>query len=731
MNYPGNRAIALLIAILGLMLGDQSQAQSESEVLEEIVVTTRRVSESLQDVPLSVTAFTEETLETSKIHRFEDLRSRVPNLQYSEFNIGLPRYYIRGIGSTNRSSAADPAVGVFMDDVYIGRAAGTSGDFLDVARIEVLRGPQGTLFGRNVVGGAIAIHSNRPTDVFESSFEIDIGNHDRFDLRAMVSGPVGDNVAGRIALLSRNYGGHSLNTETGNYLEDQERLGFRGSLLFSPNETVEVLLSAEYGSDDSHGTWWHLGVEGPFSQGRGNPDPRSGRNALDGEQDRSDFGLNLTVNWDLPTGQLTSITGYRDHDFSVLDNTTGLWVGGLTAPDRFRFHHTLFVQGQDQSADQISQEIRFASDNSGRLNWVGGVFGYKEDVARMPLRDWRFIFFRSEGLVAWDANSETSSVGAFGQLRYDASDRWRLTAGLRWTRDQKDSSTTTSGNHWAGFRDNGVRVPGFSSSGSESWSEVTPMVSASFDASDNTMLYGTISKGFKSGGFNDASNEKADTEVPFAPEFAWNYELGLKSEFLNRRARINANLFYVDYEDLQVGIIVQPDPNLPPFGITGNAGSAEVSGLEAEWDILLSDIISFYGSYANTDSETSDIISGGADLTGNKLARAPESKIYAGLAFGFPVSNGSLLNVRLEYVYEDEWFTEITNSDVTKVSSHDLIDASIDWISSNQKWTVRLWGKNLSDELYVTSASEVPVRDGYQKFGPPRTYGVSFAYRSN
>jgi len=695
---------------------------------EEIVVTARRVSERLHDVPASVSVYTAADLAGLNIGGFDDLRTRVPNLQYYDFNVGLPHFFVRGIGSVNRSGASDAAVGVFVDDVYIPRGFGVSATFFDMERIEVLRGPQGTLFGRNSVGGAIALHTRQPTAGFFASASADIGNNGRRDAGTVVNVPFSDRVFGRLAVLSKTYQGNALNTETGHHLEDEHSLSIRGSLKLMPTNKFTLLLSADRTRDEGRGNWWHLGAEGPFSIGKSNPDPRRGRNPVEGMKDRHDWGGSSRIEWETGAGALTSITAYRRHEYSALDNTTGLFVSELTDPDRFQFHHTLFVQGQEQTSRMFTQEVRWSSRHEGRVSWLGGLYYLNEDIERIPTTRYRFIFFNSEGEFGYVANNHVRSYAAFGQVEYRFQNAFSVAAGVRFTEDRKTHSSSTFGQHFLGFSDGGKPVTGWAVNTAGAWSDLTPAVSLRYDAGRDVSLYGTVSKGFKSGGFNDEGAEKLMVATAFGPETAWNYEIGVKRMLPGARGSINASVFHLDYRDLQVEQFVQPDPSLPPVEITTNAGKTTINGVELEWEARLVDELWLYGSYSHLNSEIHDIALNGVDISGNQLAYAPENKIYIGSEYALRRGRTHGVSLRVGFSYSDEFFGDIGNSDIVVLTSRRLVDAGVTW-TTGRHWQIVLWGKNLTDQLYAVTATEVPVQDRYEKFGAPRQYGATLQYQ--
>jgi iron complex outermembrane receptor protein len=708
---------------------ESEEQERESPALEEIVVTATKREENLQSVALSITAFSRDFLEDSNISDLDDLETRVPNFTYDTFSPGVPVFNIRGIGDASRSGAVDTAVGVFVDEVYMGRPVMMNADFHDIERVEILRGPQGTLFGRNVVGGAVSFYTSRPSEEVVANLSMTYGKYDQRDAKGFVSGPISENVFGKISVVTRNHDGYAFNATTDNDIEDDQFFGARAALRFVPDDSLDIQLNVDTSRRRATGLWWDLIREGPFAIGQSNPDPRRGRNHDDdGFSDSDVKGASLHIDWESGFGTVTSITAYREAEMSDRANTTGLFVAELTDPNRFLEHFTLFIQQADMEAEQVSQEVRIASDLNSRFNWVAGAFYFHEEVDQTRIQDYRFHFFNIEGQGIFNAETDTDAYAFFANGTYNFTDALSLQAGIRWSEDNKDHILSTGGVNYIPYTVNGAIVPGWIATGDGSWDAFTPSFSLNYHVTDEHFLYATVSRGFKSGGFNDLETERAAAELPFAPEFAWNYEIGAKTEWFDRRLRFNASAFYLDYTDLQVTVVLQPDPNFPPIFVTGNAGSAEVKGVETEWTLVPFDGATLYGSYTFTDSELKNLFLGPVDASGNKLSRAPKHKLFLGGDFTFPVTDFANATIRMDYTYTDETFNTLGNSPVERIPSKETLDASLAFATTDGRWELVFWGKNLFDELAINTITEVPVLNGYGTFEPPRTYGATVRF---
>jgi iron complex outermembrane receptor protein len=377
-------AAAFGIAGVASAQGGAAPAQREESALEELIITAQKREENLQTVPLAITAMSGESLERQSITTFNDLQTRVPGFHYDEYSAGQPRFYARGVGNNVLSGSIDEAIGVFIDGVYLDRPAMANTDFLDLERVEVLRGPQGTLFGRNVVGGAVSFVTRRPTDQFRYGGNLTIGNYREISGGAYVSGPVTEKFFASFAATTRNRDGYAYNTTTKNDVEDAQFVGARTTLRFLPSDSVEVLLRGDVSRRRGTGVWWVLYGRGLQTAPSEITTPR--RNAHqpdDGWNDVDNNGASLEVNWDLQGVKLTSLSSFRASDFANRTNLTPPNVApGLNpATVSGNFSNVLFTRDFEEHAEQRSQEFRLTSDDAERLRWVAGLFYHHVDVA--------------------------------------------------------------------------------------------------------------------------------------------------------------------------------------------------------------------------------------------------------------------------------------------------------------------------------------------------------------
>lgn len=711
----------------------QTSAWAENALMEEIIVTAERRAESLQDVPMALTAFSGDMISEAGITGIEDVAIRTPNFKMTSFNIAEPQMFLRGIGSTNDSAGSDPAVAVFIDDVYVGRASAASTDLYDLDRIEVLRGPQGTLYGRNAAGGAVSIFSKRPQQGFEAKVGLTLGSESLVNLRGYINGSITDMVAGKLTVNVRQRDGFAKNINTGQDLEDDDTRSMRGQLLITPSDRTEILLSLDYTDIDRSGDNRFITNLDIVGNGPGVPayidqmraandlidnDPRKSNHDEVQSSEKQVLGLSARVEVDFDWATLTSITAYRESESSwwqALNPQLSTRVGGLGLQE--------VDDGAEQDAEQVSQELRLSSQ-SDNFQWVAGLYYFKEEVDR----DERFFtywdpttFLAAFGIgdISFLQEATNTSFAAFGQFTWDMSDSLALTLGGRYTDDKKEIDNAAI-SHIApslGFL-YGIPLidPPYAVSADESWSETTLRATIDWSITENHMLYATYSEGFKSGAFIGQQRSPIVAATPILPELATNKEIGIRTEWLDGHVRFNATYFDLDYEDLQVWFLVNNSLNAV------NA-AAEVSGVETDFVVAFNENFNVIGSYANMDAK----FTGGSN-TGNDLTRAPDSSWSLSANLTIPFASGASLGLVATTSYTDEYHNEIDNDlrgfedDVT------LSEASARYTSADDSWEVTAWAKNLGDKLYPVHHIDGSFGGATKIYAPPRTYGVTFTH---
>jgi len=738
-------ALSPLIAGMALATATPVMAQGGHSSLEEVLVTAQHREQNMQDIPVTVTALNSNELEEAQIFGAAEIAYKVPGMTYAEFSPGQALLSMRGISSADDGAGMDNSVALFLDGVYIGKGASINFNMFDLERIEVLRGPQGTLFGRNAVGGALNVITTKPSDELLVKAELSAGNEGHLGYQGLVSGPLSENIAGKLSFSHREHDGYVRNTVLNKDQQDEDVDSIRGQLRFT-TEATEWNLSADYMEDDREDMGRTPIVAGVpadtvelWREGGGS---RSKVLApQDGGSNREAQGISLTGEIEFDSGILTSITAWRNAETDWQMASIGVgWNGGAEVIDNIQ-----------EEIDTYTQEIRWTSTLDGKLNYVAGLYFLQEDTDRNEAFELHFgggapggpppyALFGNEISVQ---ENETSSYAMYIQGDWVFNDQWTLTLGARYTYDDKETASTSvnCGNltpEFEGFpgcetgRGSLSVIPNtFSVTADETWDDFSPKVSVQYHAADDLMFFGTIAKGFKSGGFGGAPGTVEQALSPVDEETVWNYEIGMKGDFLDSSLRLNATAFYMDYEDLQI-VRFGPTADNPEFGqfITKNLGEADIAGIELEFIWYPTEHLQISGSYAYLDTEVDGLVietpGGPVDASGSDLRQAPENSGSLTAAYNIPLNSGANIDLRADYSFVDEQIMDYVQQE-TVVEEANLWDARASWTSADEHWQVALWGKNLTDEEWI-SHSYVIGPGVIGVWAAPRTYGVSLSW---
>ncbi|GAB3273250.1 TonB-dependent receptor [Parahaliea aestuarii] len=762
------RAPATALLPLAMAVHQAAYAQPQ---LEEVIVTAEKRSQSIQDVPLSVAALDGGNVEVGKIEGLNDIAYRTPGLTFNQFNVGEPRIYIRGIGNSSDSAASDPAVGVFIDEVYIGRTGGIGFDLFDLERIEILRGPQGTLYGKNTNGGAVNIVTSRPSQENELRVRGSLGSDGLLHLQGLASGPLSESTAGKLVFSWRERDGFGKNVITadeiasmgdfsssklidgsigaangGDDIGNLENWSARGQLLFDIGDNAELLLGADYADNETNGSCRHvrnldkaIAGLGPFWEGamsdRYRADVRNCASQFDTTQERETGGLMARLEYDMDVATLTSITAWRFSDYSSLDDLTGLPLIDLDAPSppgvplppgSFTGPENV-IDAAEEEASQWSQEFRLAGSTD-RFNWLLGAFYMEEDVEREEEFYTQYstllqgLGLAGTGDVLFTQDNTTKSTAVYGQADWHITEQLTLTYGLRWAEDEKD--ITQNALDLLGTTPSGVPLilPEFAApvSASDSWSKVTQKLSVAWHPWDGMMLYATYSEGYKSGAFQSQTNLPSVAAQAVDPEFVTNREVGMKSNWWDNRLQFNLSYFDMDYEDLQVFELNSL------FLLTLLNAQAVSEGIEASFDVIPVENLTLSASYSWNDATYDEFVnSNGLDLSGNNLAYAPEQAYTVSANYRWPLNGGAALDFGATYSWKDEYFLGPQNREREAQPAEGLLDASVGWTSADTSLTIDLWGKNLTDELVLSNLIVDPTGVTSEFYMAPRTYGLT------
>ena len=689
--------------------------------LEEVVVTARKFEEDIQETPVSITAFSAATIEKLGMVTMTDIALRAPGLNYGNFgDTKLSPTSLRGVVSSSGSAGQDPAVGVYVDGVFIGQGADAPLDLYDIERVEVLRGPQGTLYGRSTIGGVISLTTKRPSETLEGSAEVTYGNYDRVRAAGLVSGPLAETVKGKITAVYDDRDGTSDNVWLGVPVNDKHHWTTRGQLLFTPSETTELLVTADYFEIDQH----PLGFETlNYNEDMLLPQvldafglPRNerpfDRKVYANEQSTETleaWSASAELNMTFGAVDFTSITAYRTHDYYSRTDTD-------RSPVDFAY------DGDPEDVDTLSEEARFYW-TSGNVDWLVGLYFYDREAKNQSFveigADLADLFGAPEitGLRAGsDATTDTRSIAGFASATLRVSDPLDFTVGGRYTYEKRSIDYVQSDPL-------GILGGSFSVEDEESWTQFTPTGSVRYRFTPAVMGYATISQGFKSGGYNDALGDA--NGIAYDPETVWNYETGLKSELLDRRVIANLAVYYMSWEDIQITVDNPATPIYDPSIL--NAGKAHSTGLELEVDAVATDHLTIGATLSVQDAKYDE----GTLPTGEPLDRIPFAPRYTGdlnAEYRIPLGEGELSLIGEALLRGETYLTNDNQTD-GRVDSYELYNVRAAYSAGGDRWSVTLWGKNLGDKTVKQRLFDLSNQDLIgQRFialNDPRMYGVT------
>jgi len=745
-----------------------AQAQDAgAQQLEEIIVSARKTNESLQDVPIAISVIGGDFLETARINSAQDLYIRIPGVGFGQPFKSFTPTAIRGASTQDDSIGVEPNVAVFIDQVFVGSSTSVEFDLLDLERVEVLKGPQGTIFGRNSNGGVIHYVTRTPDEEFRAGTTFTYGNYDRVEVGGFISGEITDGVYGSLSMRNRSTSGYVENLVTGNMLGQETISSGRGKLRFVPSDDLDIVLSADFSSDQSYGApRYHLGPRpaglpagsayvdasgGDTSRSEGHDIPDVLAMDQDGSYDRVGYGVSATVKWNTEIGTFHSITSYRDFDGELFnfdfDSVNGRTSDGLDTTEGFPYQQTLL--------SAFSQEFRLDWSIGENVNLISGLFYLDEEQYRIEHLAAQGIpgsaFFAGDTVQRdiLDQEMNSTSFALFTEATIDISDAVALTLGARWTKDEKDGSTTCHqiGPFWCGFT--------YTVNYGEEWTEPTYRAILDFSLSDNAMVYGSYARGVKTGGFsNSASAGGGSTDVdvvqaligtPYNPEFSDSYELGARMQFADGRVTLNPTLFYVEYTDIQILFLDGPSQEF----ISDNLGSGENMGLEVDFSYAATDNFDIWANYAYSDSEYgADIVSFDTPTTGNQLQLTPEHSFTVGVNYARELANGHTITFSGDMVQKSRQYDDFTNNIEASTEFKDLINLRFGY-KPTDKVEISFWINNLLDERnavgtnggfggFVYSDAELAANAGnlypggsvgiWRTYTPPRTFGATFRW---
>ena len=750
-------ACLLAISVSGL-------STTASATLEEVVVTARKTAESLQDTPISVTALSGDRLEDMGLSRITKLQNVTPNLVFQN----TPAYsgagnnaavYIRGVGQKDFVPTIDPGVGIYVDEVYLGRSAGAVLDMIDIQQVEILRGPQGTLFGKNTIGGAISITTTKPNEEFGGKVDIKVGTDERRNIRGVLNVPLSDTLFARGSFGSLQQDGYVFRPFDDKDLGNQDTLMGRLALRWVPSDTFTADLSFDYYDDETNGPPLLItrvdefpesataipGGNFPFinnlfagfSPDFGGPNPIvctfpnapsacfTSANAVTGNNTNLGTGPNysemeneavsLTLTWDLDAFTAKLITSYRSLDGEFANDRDGYPQndGQPAVPGLPILVNPVTHYFDTFKQDQFSVELQLTgSAIEDRLRWVAGVYAFEEDGENINPVDFTTVSLQSGGYFDY------SSEAVFAQATFDFTEKLSATAGIRYTKEDRDYLPDQ---YIEEMPLGGLPFPCFNSDGStkicalgdravpyetvnNSISENTPMVSISYSFTDDVMLYGTYSEGFKVGGFTQRIFPPEPSLPAFGPEYVDSLEAGIKAELLDNSLRVNLAVYSADYSDLQ--ILISEPSRVGPY--TTNAGDATIDGFELEINYLsqngvLIDLAVGYTD-AGYDSLNPDLFSG--LRVSDPFVFISEWNTNLSVTKTFDTQVGEI-TPRLDWSWRSEFYTNAGGlpfapawADPLVQPDYSVVNMSARWESATSGLSVTVGVDNVADEEF-------------------------------
>lgn len=713
------------LAIIAAALSTQAFAQQ----LEEVVVTAQKRSQSIQDVPISISAFTASELEKAGISTYDDLGLVTPGLQSSR-QVGASAPFLRGVGVQATSVGLESPVAIYLDGVYVSGTVDGIMQLNNIERMEVLKGPQGTLFGRNTTGGIIHIITADPTHDTQLDLGVSAGNYETYGGKFFGNVSLSDTVAVNLAMTAQrqdDYFGE--NTFTGNDVGYEEYTNVRSKLLWEPSDKTAVKLSARWSErHDDIGVVRGCAKTATYGCAAGlqpHDDINDETANIDGESKADTWATALTISHRFDSFDFLSITSFKNTDSSQeFDQESGP-VAAIKA-----------VLNQDD--DTFTQEFQISSnDDSKPYTWIAGLYYYYDD--------WKYDPLFLEGLAVQFqitpplfgvplsvleiySGVETESYAAFAEGTWNFTDATRLTLGARYTKDDRKNSGRSDY-----FNPGEPIYASLSFDTDKTWDDPTYRAVLQHDLTDNVMTYVSYNRGFKSGSFNTV-NTFGYAYDPVEPETVDAYEIGMKGDFFDNTFRANLAAFYYDYSDIQLQKIDNG------ISLLQNAAGGEIYGLDAEAQAALTDNLTlrlglslldteytdFPGCQINTPDPSASPFGAGnittvGDCSGNELIRSPKYTYNIGGVYNLPTSTG-IYGLALTVAYNDGFYWEPDNR--AKEDSYTVVNAEASWTSVNEKYKLTLWGKNLADEEFSAYTTEAVFGDTWAG-APPLTWGVT------
>ncbi len=639
----------------------------KATAVPEVIVTAQRREESMQKSPVAVSAFSSASLTKAGVFDVLDLQKLVPSLVIGGNNQqGETPIAIRGISGSTAGIGSENPVAVYINGVYIGASSGAVFEFGDIDHLEVLRGPQGTLYGRNATGGAISVFTRQPTPDPAGEIVASYGSFNTAHLTGWYSGPIADKVQLEVSGFYARTDGWETNLYNGEKVNGTQDYGLRGAVKFVPNANLDFTVAADWGHQEDPAAF-HSNSPGPFSWNTVNVnDPV--------RSDRDLGGVSGTLHDNLGFATLTSISAYRTVDTNYDSDSDSLPTEVYQSP--------IFI-----TEDQVSQELRLASNDTGPFTWIAGLFYFNS------FSTFNYSPLHLGSVYAADsATATTNSYAGYAQADYHPIKPLTLTVGLRYTVDDKQYFLV---NRFPNVHGVDTIPP---TNEHATFPAFTPRFAANYQVTDDVMVYASATRGFRAGGFNLTASSPA-----FAPEYVWSYEAGIKTDLFDHKVRLNLTGFHYVYDNLQVRQLPAPG-----VSIVLNAASAKVDGVETEFEWIPFAGLRFSADGSYLDAQYQKFSESGTNLAGNYLNRAPKLSGSLTGDYSFNISNAGLADASVTYSGQSKEFFNEFNVPLLEGKGYADVDARLAFTpSGTDGLTFSLVGKNLTDERHLTNGLQL------------------------
>lgn len=683
------------------------------------IVVTQKREQSATDVPVAITAITGTELDAAGVSDVQELGAITTGLTVGVFNLGQPQIYMRGVGSNEDGAGGDNSVPVFIDQVYIGRASASLVEFYDIDRVEVLRGPQGTLYGKNVAGGAINVYSRQANEPQDSAMDVRIGSLNNYRWRGSVFSQSSTEIAG----LGQLYGKFSwLGAQREGYIEsaygfkqnDKNDTGFKTQIVSEPNDVLSIFLDADYLSQHQTGAGRYPdgGVIGNIVLPAIDPSIHHTifRNYVDviGYQDKRLKGVHLRANGAFAFDNIRWISAWREHEFQFANDHLAI------SPQEYALD---IVNYGDEQSTQLSHEWQWQTSRIADWDWLFGLYYLSEETQRLE----GFQSTLAPTGISWQ-NTKTNSNAVYFHGIYTINNDWQVAIGLRQSNDEKKVHQRGQ----AGF----IISQSYDEFAHAQWRNTSPMASLMYHWSATAMSYLTYVEGYKAGGFQGQAPTAVAAKTPFNEERANNWELGFKLLWPEQNSALNVALFDMDYQDLQILELMQTPTDPIGVVVTQNAASAYSRGIECEYVSDVGEHWRVHINYAYLDAAFDRFYLHSSDArVGNRLRNAPEHSGSIALSYHFSTGTLSDAFIRYDHRFQDKVYQDPANLEGSAIDAFQLANLRVQSGIVGSSWGIALWINNVWDDSYFIHKFPIGAVTNPATPALPRTYGLDIRYR--